>query len=685
MRTSPAQPRAFTLVEVIVAIGVLAVVGVIVGTIFATVGDTVAQGQRVSTMNRFASRIERVMRRDFESMVRESGFLVIRNEITSDYAAGTPQQRPVALTVTDSAEPRARRIDELMFFSRGDFTSKRTPLHRDMIARANVARVYYGHGQRMPENFGDNPDSPVYTTRYARPRLDEPNNFETARLGEPSGLGVVNPNEFASDWTLLRHATLLVPRAQGTQNLPDEVFGLRPNDTGAAGLDAFNRIADSSRQVALGPAAQSVFRAVAHMAPYELGNRPDSPAVLLVNPSRHTIRNADDGAAALVGGGSIDDPLGRTGVDESLARPLFTSGLVDVAVTDLDEIRATVTGTWIRPFPASPVAVELSPPGLMDYDFSSATERLGYEQGRARTDSNGIQFVGTALLTGAFRPNAQPQTQQLWMLDALPSVALDPSDASSARYSGFRVRYEPAPPRAAIDDGALLTDSAADREVRLFRAIEQADQEVLGAHAFLPRCTEFIVEWSFGIVDRRDPGTNPNYGRPIWHGLRRYADGNDNGRYDEGGSAASSADTLFADLFGLTYDGAPLEDRDDQTDDDFGIRGVIGDWFLEDGSAPQNGGAALQRIDREMVELVRVDRRYPPTGDPEDAVAAEYCFGYAYTDTNNTPLDASDDETKPWPWPRLIRVTMRFVDPSDPETERTYQTEFRVPTLAGEM
>ena len=64
-------------------------------------------------------------------------------------------------------------IDEIWFFSRDDYTSRRAPLHPEMIAKANVARIYYGHGQKMPEDLGGNPDAPDYTTRYARPRLDE--------------------------------------------------------------------------------------------------------------------------------------------------------------------------------------------------------------------------------------------------------------------------------------------------------------------------------------------------------------------------------------------------------------------------------------------------------------------------------------------------------------------------------
>ncbi|HHN77945.1 MAG TPA: hypothetical protein ENK11_04625, partial [Phycisphaerales bacterium] len=403
--------RAFTLVEVIVAVGVLAVIGVVIGTIFTTIGETVTQGRRVSDMNRFAARIERVMRRDFENMVRENGFLVIRNELTHDFT-NSPSRTDVGLTQTDPS-PRPRRIDEIMFFSRGDFTSKRTPLHRDMVARSGVARIYYGHGQKMPVDYGNNPDNPDLTTRYARPRLDEPNNRingADARLGVPSALGTINPNEFASDWSLLRHVTLLVPRPGGLQVLPDDVFGLRPND---GTPEAYNRVADSSRQIALGPAAQSIFRAVSAMVPYEINTVPSGGTGLtLIDPSRFNIRPFNAGYSVLLGGS-----------DESKVRPLFTSGVVDVAVTDLDEIRTIVTSPWLGT-PDS--ARERLPSQLTPYDYSSTVDRLtDYEQQRVFFDGGGNPRSGSVLNSGMLPAGAQRQAQQLWMLDAMPGVPFD--------------------------------------------------------------------------------------------------------------------------------------------------------------------------------------------------------------------------------------------------------------------
>lgn len=663
-------PRAFTLIEIIVAVGVLAVIGVMLGTIFAAVGETVTQGRRVSGMNRFAARIERVMRRDFENMVRENGFLVIRNELTHDFS-NNPSKLDVGLTVTDPA-PRPRRIDEIMFFSRGDFTSNRTPLHRDLVARSDVARVYYGHGQKMPADYGNDPDRPDMTTRYARPRLDEPNNIingRDARLGMPSALGTVNPNEFASGWSLLRHVTLLVPRPGGLQALPDDVFGLRPND---GTPEAYTRVADSSRQMALGPAAQSVFRAVSAMVPYEINTLPNNGnAFTLIDPDKFNIRPFNAGYSVLLAGN-----------DESKVRPLFTSGVVDVAVTDLDEIRTVVTSPWL----GSPNnASERLPWQLTPYDYSSTIDRLtDFERQRVLFDNTGRPRNGSVLNTGPLPMGAQRQTQQQWMLDALPSTPFDPARPND---TGFRVRYEDTPPRVYAEGPTLLTTSDADKETRMNRAVEQADQEMLGSNVFQPRCTEFIVEWSLGIIDRRKPDSNPNYGQPIWHGLRRYRDGNGNGRYDEGGVSANTPDTLYADFFDVAeYDGAPLIDKPDRTDDDFSIRAVLGDSVFEDGNAPRQGLVG-ESIDAEMQELIRVDQRFDPTtvSNVEDAVGAEYCFGYVYQDQNNTPGNADDDAVRPWPWPKLIRITMRFVDESDLENERTYQVIFRVPDAAGEM
>ena len=668
--------HGFTLAEVIVAIAILAIIGVVIGSIFASVGDTVTNGRQVSNLNRFVARVERVMRRDFENMVRDNGFMVIRNEYSNQYNGQNPTRLPVGLTVTD-ANPRPRRIDELMFFSRGEFTTRRTPLSPDMIATSDVARIYYGHGQQMPVDFGPNPDAPDYTTRYARPRLDETMGDITvggapavARLGQPSSLGVVNPNEFASDWSLLRHVTLLVPRSTGIQSLPDNVLGLQPN------LDPFyyGRIADSTRQVALAPAAQSVFRGVAGMVPYEINARPDAAGEYIVQgpaTAGRNIRPLNNGFLTQLGTGD------GTG-DESLARPLFTSGIVDIAVGSLDEIRTTITRPW-QDSPTLPSILEATPRSFAPVDFSRTNSRYGFESGRAFSDSTGVERVGTATASaGSVPPYAvgtppQAQTQQLWMLEALPSVAYDPN-STAPELTGQRVRYEDVPPRVYLDDG---TDPALPED-RIRRAIEQADQEMLASSVFVPRCTEFIVEFSFGIVDRR-AGT-PNYGQQLWHGLRRQ---NGEGQ-------------IIVDEFGVQFGNRQLVDDPQLTNDPFSISGAFPASAFEDGNLPINpsaadSGSGFDALDQEMIELVRMVQRFPPSGTPLNDNIAEYCFGYTYRDWNEdedgdgVAAGDADDVERDWPWPTMVRVTMRFVDPADLENEQSFQFEFRVPGLRGRL
>ena len=75
-----------------------------------------------------------------------------------------------------------------------------------------------------------------------------------------------------------------------------------------------------------------------------------------------------------------------------------------------------------------------------------------------------------------------------------------------------RVRYETVPTRLLYEEDAFTTD----RE----RVYTESDQEMLGSSSFIPRCTEFIVEWSYGLIDKSitDP-FDPNYKRMRWYGL----------------------------------------------------------------------------------------------------------------------------------------------------------------------
>ena len=73
----------FTLVEMLVAIGAVALVSVGLAAIFQTVGRTVTTGKRVSQLTQQAAILESQMREDFAKMTRD-GFLVIRHQFSID-------------------------------------------------------------------------------------------------------------------------------------------------------------------------------------------------------------------------------------------------------------------------------------------------------------------------------------------------------------------------------------------------------------------------------------------------------------------------------------------------------------------------------------------------------------------------------------------------------------------------
>jgi type II secretory pathway pseudopilin PulG len=660
---------AFTLIEVIVAVGILAIVTIAIAAVFQTVGDTVTTGNRLSNLNRVAARIEQIMRKDFEGLEQGKGFLVIRNEYARrDWDSFDPNlygDSAVPLFEGDT-DARLRRIDEIAFFTSGQFVTRRVPLHPSMNARSTEARVYYGHGQRMPADVdGDGDVETDFSMddedrRFDRPRLDDLNDIEGARLGQVSAALVTNPNEYASEWLLMRHVTVLAPASSEIQELPDDVFGMNPQ----IDAQARRRVQDNSRQVGLQPAAHSIFQPVTVLR----GKFSEYPSSLLgggadgVRASSNTIRTVQN---------PLGVPIGLN--NEYDASPTFLSGLVDVATTDLATIKSWVTrgdDPAVLPdtafFPFTPREVVN---GSIDrYDGPS-----GLVQARFST-----QFNSARNTTGG-NTLRDDQVQQEWMLAALPSIPYDPLDTTPGA-PGFRVRAEDAPPRLftpirTIDDSGQVTYEPryntgypTPRVQELMAVIEQADQEALVSSVFLPRCSEFIVEWSYGIVDRRESLTsgrdNPNFGQVIWHGLRRWNDLGVDGTY------LAADDVLVADLFGdidndgiVEYDGVDIE----------AVSNGGGDFSIPAEVAQSTGPSTTIVAPRlEALTLLR-DRANTADRPNPDGPAAEYVFGYFDRVPNGSNFENLD-----WPWPSLIRVTFVIADEADPSIEQAYQVVFRV-------
>jgi prepilin-type N-terminal cleavage/methylation domain-containing protein len=577
MRRSQAKDGGFTLLETLVVVGIVALVAVGIAGIFSTVGDTITRGKRVSELNRTAAQIERVMREDFAMMSRE-GFLVIRNEY-----ANRGQNVKLFDPGLYEAEPneRPRRIDEIAFFAASsgkDFKTARRALHPSMIAESSTAQVYYGHGKKMLRPVTSVADR---NDRYHRPMLTEHNYYPGSDFGVPAaGAGVKNPNEFASDWSLLRRLTLLVAPGAGETQVPEELV------TAPYGIPRVQLI-DSRKQVALQPALQSIFRGVADQRPFGPANAWGDPQTFRVDAR---VRN----------------PI-----------PRAASGLVDIAVTDLSEIRNFVNHMDIMP------------------------NQFG-------------GWGGSQNSATAFDPRSMTDRalMQAWMLESLPG---DPSWFNPNR-ARTRIRYESEPPLATIQD-SQLGGSVEQREFE--RSYREADQEMLTSAVFVPRCTEFIVEWSYGLVDQTV--NSPTYKQLLWYGLPRYEDVNENGTFNAG------IDVVVAQPFLGVPAADVLPQFTGETPGSYGNN-------LYPTRALINAGVAVPPLNPGVQTEVSLfgyfdpgPGRLPQSGsDPDDGSWSA-----------SSLQDPSDD--RPWLWPALIRVTMTVADRSDPTIEATYQAVFEVP------
>ena len=616
--------RGFTLIEALVAIGAIAIIGVGLASVFESVGQTVTRGRRVREINEIAKRVEEQLRQDIGRMTRD-GFLVIRTQVAApDTTSGeVAQLSPEDLNPRsgNTDDPRPRRVDELMFFAKGEFASARQPLAPGYRATADAACIYYGHG--MPYS----PDDPALGgDAYWEPRLsdafsDTPNRSKTKRLVwgtfTSTKPGEGGPSELASDWTLLRHVTLLArPKAAAPFYTDDQI----PRRT-------WPRHFDSRYQIAGQPAAPTIFQSLSPYLPTDYTIR---------EGGREYKLNSENAVATSTLRERLfeNNPLGIKN-----PYPVFSSGLLDIATTSLDEIRRVVLGA-----PKTPIAT-------WGRGFGG---NIPLQDFMLNPTSNAWDLQPTFAPDTTLAPGMPVDLMQRWMIDAFPGNQLRlgadtiPQDHIAAKqflHATTRMRYEPEPP----NDVGVLADtslSAIDREIAL------ADQQMLSASVFVPRCSEFIVEWSFGDTIPGPPAfpASPHQGEIIWHGLYRQGD------WDADG-------TIRGDIVETTVNPYP--------------------WYrVRLGST-----ASAFRSSYRTVPYTKADGS---TGDhqveqglihPELRVGGNVsqmtsCFGYI--DPTYAPADG-DQPTLEWAWPKLIRITMSLADPDDPTLERTFQFVFEVP------
>ena len=258
---------AFTLTELLIAVGVLVIVVLAAAKIFSAASKLSAIAGANADLIQTATAIEQQIRADFANLPA-NGFMVIQQVEVNAYGQA---QNPVVDPSLGSLEIRA---DQVAFFTLGvrattqyagsqeDPNPIRDPNTNQPVVttiwpvESAIARVYYGHGVQAPS-------LPIGTGPFSYDGLDAGVVPWKGGLVEPQrfsdGVVSTNPGNLpltkASLWPLVRLATLM-----GTDALPTTLdnAGQATNTTfaryGSAALNASVTLF-ASRAVRLGPLA----------------------------------------------------------------------------------------------------------------------------------------------------------------------------------------------------------------------------------------------------------------------------------------------------------------------------------------------------------------------------------------------------------------------------------------------
>lgn len=671
--TTAARPtrrkQAFTLLELLAGIGAAVLITLALATLFSSAGDTVSVGQRVSKLNRIAASVEHQMRADFRAITRE-GALVIRHAYAYDrplYSSGAdpePLLVPVYLDQPES-ERRPRRVDEIVFFANGNFSTARTPLSSLANRSGTTARIYYGHGSVLDLN------SPGLN-ELQRDAMEEPDfdfglddNIRVhddpevmGLLGEPGGV-----NELAAEWALLRHVTVLISPSAGLVEVPESFPGLTGNLAGNA------RLRDSSRQAGFQPAMPTVFR---------------YPNAIL--------------GEAVDYSGAPEPTLRHQGGNARSARMVAASGLIDVSTMELADAMA-----YVRAMHNGIGTGAFTPIGPYDNQFVS--DPVGVRPRRSAPGG------GTPILPSADQTDALIANMHAWMRQILPvdsdgeDAAFGPNQLESL--GGVRMRTAFSPPNLfreypneferadrPSDQLALVNNNfIGSRSVGFRPRTASSDRVRAPSRPRSAACSEFIVEWSFGQVEH-DPDSD-RAGEMVWYGSSVFDDNNNNGVFNPGVDDARikpyRSDTSFDPdtVRPLVIDnvtGQYLTNADRQQDRSPTLRAIASRTY----GGPIQGATRLRTVQEGLLHGTEqipfngpVYAYFAPGTDPTYDPSAQQNFRTPQQIADITdPEDRVEAaavqpmETMAWPWPKMVRITITLADPEDPTFEQTYQFVF---------
>lgn len=206
------RAAAFTLTELLIAVGVLVVVITAAAKIFSASSKVAAVAEANADLIQTATAIESQIRADFSNIPKNS-FLVIQQVEVNAFGQA---QNPVVDPSLGAAEIRA---DQIAFFTRGSrqttqYTGSQESNSNNGVAttwtaESAIARVYYGHGVTAPAlPLGTGPFSYENSNASVVPWKGGRAELERWTDGAAQGVGNI-PLTKASNWPLVRLSTLL--------------------------------------------------------------------------------------------------------------------------------------------------------------------------------------------------------------------------------------------------------------------------------------------------------------------------------------------------------------------------------------------------------------------------------------------------------------------------------------------
>jgi hypothetical protein len=334
--------------------------------------------------------------------------------------------------------------------------------------------------------------------------------------------------------------------------------------------------------------------------------------------------------------------------------------VVDVAATDLNEIRMTVTSGGVFANPANTIifpyqvtgAGQLPLLSIRDVVPTWETANDAYSSGRPTPNNYQAIDRMQAWMSDAFPTDSRNNTFVTTINDFPPDAAATAGDGSDTGALGTRIRYEPESTdllasMSFLPDGTAIAAAPTTAD-KIKIAEARGDQLLLGSSNLVPHCSEFIVEWSFGDMEKGgDPLHPPGV---VWHGLQRQVGGGMVRPYP--------------------WDSQNLE-RAKQVP----VPGAIVTVN------PATGVTTSTALPNQFI-TDRLIYGYSPVhdGTPGEACLTSY---FGWTDpTYAPPLPANSVMVgghATWPWPRMIRVTITLSDPLEPTIESTFQYVFTTP------